>query len=109
MNQEHAMNARSMPLPFARRLRGSQFVRFARPHRLCLRAERGTLWITVDGQLDDIELTAGSSRVFDEGAPVLVTAIGGDAVLTATPLASRPTWYERLAARLGPAAAVVGA
>ncbi len=74
-------------LPFARRLRHDQFVHFRRPRRLCLRAERGTLWITVDGQADDIMLAPGQSRVFDGPAPVTVGSLGGDAVLTARPLA----------------------
>ncbi len=90
--------------PFARRLRRGQVLRFERPRQLCLRSERGSLWVTVDGRPEDIELDAGASRVFDGQATVLVSALGGDALLSATPLASgrqwRP-WLQRLRSRLG--------
>ena len=89
---------------FARRLRSGQFLRFEQPRRLCLRAERGSLWITVDGEPDDIELDQGQSRVFDGRATVLVSSLGGDAVLSATPLTQRPAaapaWLARLQAWL---------
>ncbi len=101
------MKTRSLPLPFARRLRNGQVVRFARPQRLCLRAERGTLWVTVDGQYEDIELRAGASRVFDGRAAVLVTALTGDALLSAKPLQPRIGWGDRLASLLGRAPAVL--
>lgn len=84
---------------FVRRLRKNQVLRFEHPRRLCLRAERGSLWVTVDGQLDDIELDAGQSRVFDGRAMVLISSVGGDAVLSATPLPpqpARPAWLARL-------------
>lgn len=74
------------PRALARRLRHDQFVHFARPRRLCIRAERGTLWVTIDRKPEDIELNAGESRVFDGTARVVVGAIGGDAAFTATPL-----------------------
>ena len=96
-------------LPFARRLRHGQFLRFARPQRLCLRAERGSLWVTVDGEPQDIELDAGQSRVFDGESLVLVSALGGDAVLTATALAQRPNWRQRLQAWFAHPATAVGA
>jgi hypothetical protein len=80
----------------ARRLRHHQFLRLARQPALCLRAERGTLWVTVDGETEDIELNAGESRRFDAGAVVTVGTLGGDAVLTATRLAAAPRWLQRL-------------
>lgn len=85
--------------PFARRLRRGQFLHFQRPRQLCLRAERGSLWITVDGEPDDIELDAGQSRIFDGRARVLVSSLGGDAVISAVPLRQQPgrrTWWARL-------------
>jgi hypothetical protein len=97
MNREHAMSSHFKP--FARRLRHGQFLRFEHPRQLCLRAERGSLWITIDGEPDDIELDAGQSRVFDGRAMVLVSSLGGDAVLSATPLLrqpARPAWWARL-------------
>lgn len=94
----------SLVQPFARRLRGGQFLHFRRPQQLCLRAERGSLWITVDGEPDDIELDAGDSRVFDGCASVLVGSLGGDAVVSATPLQCShpsPAWSRRLQVWLG--------
>jgi hypothetical protein len=59
-----------------------RFVRLERPGGLQVSARRGTLWITVDGEPDDIELEPGESYSFASGAPALVGAIGGDAVAT---------------------------
>ncbi len=81
-------------LPLARRLRHGQFLHFRRPRGLCVRAERGTLWITIDGQAADIELPAGASRVFDGDAEIIVGVFGGTAALTATQL-PLPGWRER--------------
>ncbi len=71
--------------PFVRRLRKSQVQRFLAPQQLCLRAEHGTLWVTVDGDPEDYVLDPGQSRTFDQSAPMMVTALGGDAVLSAVP------------------------
>ena len=92
---------------FSCRLRHGQFLHFRRPRQLCLRAERGSLWITVDGEPDDIELDAGDSRVFDGRALVLVSSLGGDAVVSATPLRPEsaapagPAWVQRIVSGLG--------
>lgn len=53
-------------------------------HRLngpaSVRAESGLLWVTVDGELEDILLAAGESRCIDRpGATVIVYALGGAA------------------------------
>ena len=69
-----------------RALRRDRCLHLVNPRHLCVRAERGTLWITVDGELQDIQLDAGQSRVFDGRIKVLVSSIGGDAVLSITPL-----------------------
>jgi hypothetical protein len=101
MNREHAMS--NNVKPFARRLRHGQFLHFEHPRQLCLRAERGSLWITIDGEPDDIELDAGQSRIFDGRSMVLVGSLGGDAVLSATPLPRKPpvrAWLARLQAWL---------
>ncbi len=90
--------------PVVRRLRRGQFLHFRRPRQLCLRAERGSLWITVDGEPDDIELDAGDSRVFDGPARVLVGSLDGDAVVSATPVRrghAAPAWRLRLQSWLG--------
>jgi len=82
------------------RLRRHQFLRLPRPQGLCLRAERGTLWVTVDGDLADIELAPGQSRVFDGPASVLVGTLRGDAVMSTTTKTAAP-WTSRLRVWLG--------
>ena len=90
--------------PLARRLRRDQFLSLHPRKALCLRAERGTLWVTVDGDLADIQLTAGESRRFMPRARLLVGALGGDAVLTAVPVGDAPrAWHRRLRQWLAPA------
>jgi hypothetical protein len=74
-------------------------LRFDRPRGLCVRSVAGSLWITVDGQRDDIQLDAGQSRRFDGRGTVLVSALGGDAVLALSASAQpMPAWAARLIA-----------
>lgn len=82
------------------RLRRHQFLRLPKPQGLCLRAERGSLWVTVDGDPADIELAPGQSRLFDGLASVLVGTLGGDAVISTTTKAAAP-WTSRLRIWLG--------
>lgn len=46
-----------------------------------LRSEAGTLWITFDHDHRDLVLEPGQSLVVDSHQPVMVTALGGRAVL----------------------------
>lgn len=84
----------SSPAPVTRRLRHDQFLHFKHPGRLMIRAEQGTLWVTVDGEAADIQLEPGSCRLFKGGAPVTVGVMGNDAVLSVRRLAA-PGWRER--------------
>jgi hypothetical protein len=105
MHEEHAMNTpRHSTL---RRLRSNQPVSFRRPRALCLRAERGTLWVTVDGRLDDIALEPGQRQIFDGPDTVVVSSFDGKAVFSVTPLAPPAAWPQRLARWLGMSAAPV--
>jgi len=89
-------------LPLRRRLRRDHCLHLARPPVLRLQAECGTLWVTVDGEGDDIQIEAGESRVFDGHAPVTIGTLGGDAVFSATPLAPSPRrWWQGLGAWFG--------
>lgn len=104
MNLEHAMNRFAAPtLPRHHALERDHFLHIRRPPVLCLRAEQGTLWVTVDGEPEDIHIRAGQGRVFDVRAPITVGAIGGDAVLSAIPLAAQPgalrRWWQAVAHR----------
>lgn len=82
------------------RLRRHQFLTLERARDLCLRAERGTLWVTVDGDVADIEIDAGERRVFDGPATVVVGTLGGDAVLSVSRI-DPLTWTERFLGGLG--------
>ena len=88
-------------------LQGHQLHRLAAPVRL--RTESGLLWITVDGELEDILLAPGESRSFDRPGAVLVAYALGDAarfeaVAPAAPASSRksgfdtPSWLARMQA-----------
>lgn len=81
-------------LPVVRHLRCGQFLRFAHPRGLCLRAEQGALWVTVDGEPDDITLEAGASRVFNGDDAVLVGTFRGEAVLSASAQPALPRWRD---------------
>ena len=98
----------SATLPLRCRLARDQFLHLERPPVLRLQAERGTLWVTVDGESDDIQIEAGDSRVFDGRAPVTIGTLGGDALLSATPLGEAPgrlrRWWQALTARRAPPA-----
>ena len=85
---------------FAQRLRRHEFQRFENPRQLCLRAERGTLWVTIDDQPDDIVLQAGERVVLDGKMRALVTPLGGSVAYSATPLQRRQGLVERLTAAL---------
>lgn len=82
--------------PVHRALRRDQFVRFEHPRGLCLRAEQGALWVTVDGEPDDITIEPGACRVFDGDEGVLVGTFRGEAVLSARSLRAAPRWRSWL-------------
>lgn len=44
-----------------------------------VRCEAGTLWLTIDGQLDDLVLEPGESLLLRTRARVIVQALGGSA------------------------------
>lgn len=69
-----------------------------------LRSEHGTVWITVDGQPQDILLAPGQTHVVPEAGAVNVSALGSACVQvrSAAPLAwrrvsprARPDWVQR--------------
>lgn len=79
-------------------LQSHQIQRLAAPTRVS--AESGLLWVTVDGDPEDILLTAGESRRFKPGARVVVYALGGEAGFVVTPgpgpVARLQAWAEKL-------------
>lgn len=77
------------------RLASHQLLRLEPP--LDLIGHAGTVWITVDGQLEDIFLEPGEARRFDGSDALLAYALGGDATFHVQPLA--PRRWQRLVAR----------
>lgn len=96
------MSTRTPHTTTLHRLRRNHLLALPQPRGLCLRAERGTLWVTIDGEAEDIELEPGHSRVFDGQATVRVSALGGPAILSAT-VPTRASWRQRLRGWLRPA------
>jgi hypothetical protein len=96
-------------------LPGHQMQRLAGP--VSVRTESGLLWITVDGQPEDILLGAGECRRFGPDARVIAYALGGEARCQVWPQAApngRRTamgargWASRLAAWLRLARPAIG-
>lgn len=81
-------------IPIVRHLRRDQFLRFEHPRGLHLRAEQGALWVTVDGEPEDITIEAGDSHVFAGDAAVLVGTFRSDAVLWAARPRGAPAWHH---------------
>lgn len=70
----------------------SRSLRLLGAHRVW--AKRGSLWVTRDGEIDDLVLEEGSSVLLDGSTPALVTALGDRACAATTALA-RPAWPRR--------------
>ena len=81
------MNTATLHTPFTtRRLGRTDFLHFAhQPVRLA--AVCGSLWVTQDGELDDVQLDAGQTRDFDGHAHLTIGTLGGDALVRVTSLA----------------------
>ena len=85
MQTENAMN--SAPTT-SRRLGRADFIHLAaRPVRLAV--DRGTLWVTQDGEPEDIEIDAGGQRDFDGHTRLTIGTLGGEAELRLVPLPRR--------------------
>ncbi len=67
-----------------------------------VRSLAGTLWVTIDGDLDDHMLEPGQSLVIDSDQPVLVSPLNGTATvgLCDQPQPEHSAW-QRLRLRLG--------
>lgn len=96
------MDTAFAPVPL--RLRREQFVRLARPAGTAVSCRRGTLWITIDGESDDIELEPGETFSFRADAPALIGVLGRGATATlerrTVPAAGLRAWWQRLAPSL---------
>lgn len=68
-----------------------------------VRSLAGTLWVTIDGDLDDRVLERGESLLIDSDAPVLVSPLGGTATVglsDAAPPAPAQHWLTQWAQAL---------
>ena len=73
------MTQRSYPLP--RQLRAREVLDIRNGQGLAVRCLSGSLWITQDGDSDDVVLTAGQCFVLDRRGLALVSAPVGPATL----------------------------
>lgn len=79
------------------RLRCNDFLRIGSRMPVRVHAHRGSLWLTLDGEPDDIQVDDGGCYDFDGGTRLIIGALGGEAQLTITPL-RRAGWWLRLRA-----------
>lgn len=82
------------------RLNRSDSLRLVGPHRVVARC--GTLWVTRDGESDDLILEPGASVALDGSRPALVTALGASARAEVATLAPghRAPWRNWLQRRM---------
>lgn len=73
-------------------LQRAQFLTLQRPRGLCVQVRRGTLWVTVDGQPEDIELGPGQHHCFSSAAPAVLGTLGGAAEFSAGVACTRPPY-----------------
>jgi hypothetical protein len=86
-------------------LRKGQLLAVAGRRGVRVESRRGAVWITQDGDPNDVILNAGESHVLDGGAPVLIQALD-PACVSVQPLSDRPStaaarWWLRLRSALG--------
>lgn len=55
-----------------------------------LRAVRGTTWVTIDFDRRDLVLDPGDEYVLESDAPLMLSALGGEALLKVSEPADRP-------------------
>lgn len=71
------------------------------PGPLRVQSDRGVLWITMDGEPDDIVLSPGDSVRITNSARVIVHALGGAAQARVQALAAPAApWWQQLLHRL---------
>jgi len=66
---------------YAITLTAGDAITVSRPRGLRLASCRGVLWLTIDGERDDVILQPGESMVACKRAAIVVSALQGEAVL----------------------------
>ena len=81
----------NIPLtPVALNFARNRLVRIAQPQHVQLSACRGALWVTIDGDRQDIVVESGQTFEFSSNTPAVVSALGSDVVATARRLRCPP-------------------
>lgn len=75
---------------------------------LRITSRRGTLWLTQDGDPNDVVLTSGESHEYAEAGPVLVEALDA-ACVSVDPAPQQQPWWARWRIVPQPAPAIGGA
>ena len=73
-------------------------------------SRRGAVWVTQDGDPNDVILNAGEAQVLDGGAPVLIQALDA-ACVSVQPLSDAPgaglaRWWLRVRSAVGLSSAI---
>ena len=66
-------------------LERGQSTRLSQGHAACLASAGGTLWVTVDNDPRDVVLEPGDSFEIPDDASLLVSSLGGPAVMDLRP------------------------
>lgn len=77
----------SIVQPCSVHIRYRRLYQFNECYALCLRPVRGTLWVTIFGKTEDFLLEAGQQHQFDAHTQILVSTLGGDALVNVIPQA----------------------
>jgi hypothetical protein len=79
-------------------LHRQQSVRLRQPKTICIRADVGSLWVTIDGDMTDYEIAQGESRSFDTQENLTVSTLDSYAVASTigsvvhAPASKFPNW-----------------
>jgi Protein of unknown function (DUF2917) len=73
----------SLENPVKVQLSGSQILSINRPRGISLNVESGCVWVTIDGDTQDYQLNQGQSMKFESTPRVIVTTLGGTALVSA--------------------------
>lgn len=107
MNLENPMNfLHSTTKTWQGRLRNDQFLQVKRRQMICLRADIGTLWVAQDNTPGHIQIDPDENRIFESPDHIIVSTMGGNAVVTVTPSNRQngplKIWVHSLTARQEP-------
>ena len=96
----------SHPLGFVNGLRKGQLLALRGRRGARIESRRGAVWVTQDGDPNDVVLNPGEAHVLDSDEPVLIQALDAACVsvqlrAAGEPSGELPRWWRRLRAAIG--------